>query len=31
LINALASASRGLVVNSVSVGKPMFGFSAFPA
>jgi len=31
LISALASASRGLVVNRVSVGKPTFGFSAFPA
>lgn len=29
--NALASASRGLVLNRISVGKPMFGFSAFPA
>jgi hypothetical protein len=31
LMSALASASRGLVVNKVNVGKLMFGFNAFPA
>jgi hypothetical protein len=30
-MSCLASASRALVLNKVSVTGPMFGFSAFPA